>query len=186
MKEIFSLLRQKERNFLGVLCLLLLVALTFYIFFGRGMKGSSIRAQNALANKQKQFKTVNAEKEMQEKEWGKWQQTVLDLDELSNTYFYKRTNISQEFRKDIEEIFTETGIATPPIRYEYQEKTLEKIDKATATFNITGPYPLLKNFVYIVENFPKFLIVERIDFMDINTQAGSLNLKIVLVGYYED
>ena len=58
--------------------------------------------------------------------------------------------------------------------------------KVTATFQISGPYHLMKRFVHSVEIFSKFLIVEKIDFADINMQSGGLKLKIVLAGYYED
>jgi Tfp pilus assembly protein PilO len=57
---------------------------------------------------------------------------------------------------------------------------------ATATFQISGPYALIKRFVYEVEHFPRFLIVEKVDFVDIQRQSGALKLKITLAGYFEN
>jgi hypothetical protein len=36
-----------------------------------------------------------------------------------------------------------------------------------------------------VEEVPKFLFIERIDFLDIDTARDALELRVVLAGYYE-
>jgi hypothetical protein len=43
----------------------------------------------------------------------------------------------------------------------------------------------LKGLIQLVEEFPKFLIVEKIDFLEIDDRSSILELKIVLAGYYE-
>jgi hypothetical protein len=60
-----------------------------------------------------------------------------------------------------------------------------KIKKVSATFNLRGSYVSLKRFIHTVEEFPKFLLIERIDFLDIDTARDALVLRVVLAGYYE-
>ena len=52
------------------------------------------------------------------------------------------------------------------------------------SFGATGSYLSLKRFFNAVENHPVFLVIERIDFSDIDTQRGKLELRMELAGYY--
>ena len=171
---------------MGALSILAAVALLFYIFFARGVKGGYARTQRELGTVQSAYKKADGIRNEKRAEWDLWEQTFVDLEEMRSEYFYSKETISQGLRQDIEEIFAGIGILTPNIRYSYQEKAQDKIAKVTATFQISGPYYLMKKFVHSIEKFPKFLIMEKIDFADINMQSGGLKLKITLAGYYED
>ncbi len=171
---------------MGILCILAAVALLFYVFFARGVKGNYSRTQRELDTAEMNYQESDSLRNDNKVEWLQWEQTDTDLEELRSKYFYTRETISQDLRQDIEDIFAGIGIPTPDIRYDYRENTKEKIAKVTTTFQISGPYHLMKRFVHSVEKFSKFLIVEKVDFTDINMQSGGLKLKIVLAGYYED
>jgi Tfp pilus assembly protein PilO len=186
MREIISLLRQKERKLVGALSLLTAVALLFYIFFARGVKDGYARTQNELQRVQSSFQTADSARNENKVSWEMWQQTYTDLEQLRSEYFYSKESIAQDLRQDIEDIFRDIGIPTPDIRYSYQDSAQEKIAKVTAAFQVSGPYYLMKKFAHAVEKYPKFLIMEKIDFSDINMQSGGLKLKITLAGYYED
>jgi hypothetical protein len=186
MNEIFELLRQKERRILAVLCLFLALALLFYVFIARGMKDSYTRDQNRLAVQARSFQTTDADRQEKKTAWRRWRLALKDMEELRSEYFYEGETISQDMRRDIVAIFQETGIPVPDIRYVYSEGTDRQLGGATATFQISGPYALIKRFVYEVEHFPRFLIVEKVDFVDIQRQSGALKLKITLAGYFEN
>ena len=185
MKEIFELLRQKERRLLIVLCLLLSLALVFYIFIARGMKESYTQAQDRLAAQALNFQTLDAARLEKKVEWRRWRLALKDMEILRGEYFYVGETISQDLRRDIVAIFRETDIPVPDIRYLYSEGTNQQLGGATATFQISGPYALIKRFIHAVEHFPKFLIVEKVDFVDVQRQSGALKLKLTLAGYYE-
>ena len=185
MKEIFEQLRQKERRLLIVLCLLLSLALIFYIFIARGMKESYTQAQERLAAQSRNFQTLDASRQEKKVEWRRWRLALKDMEGLRSEYFYDGETISQDMRRDILSIFREADIPVPDIRYLYSEGTNQQLGGATATFQISGPYALIKRFIYAVEHFPKFLIVEKVDFVDVQRQSGALKLKISLAGYYE-
>jgi hypothetical protein len=186
MNEIFDLMRQKERKALLVLFLLLALALLFYIFIARGLKGSYAQAEVGLATRKKAFQEIDDERKAQKIEWRQWQMAYKDIDKLRNRYFYSRDTISQDLRGDIARIFQGARIPVPDIRYSYSEHGDQKISSGIATFQISGPYVQIKRFIFGVEKFPKFLILEKIDFVDINQAAGVLKLKITLAGYYEN
>jgi hypothetical protein len=58
--------------------------------------------------------------------------------------------------------------------------------RARVSFTLAGPYVSLKRFIHQVEIHPKFLMIERVDFRDIDTQSGQIELNLVLAGYYEN
>ncbi len=186
MNEIFSLMRQKERKALLVLFLLLAVALLFYIFIARGLKGAYAQAEGELASKKNTWQQLDDERKAQKIAWQKWRVAYKDIDKLRNGYFYSGDTIAQDLRRDIARIFEDTGMPVPDIRYAYTGHTDQKIASGVATFQISGPYVQIKRFIFSVEKFPKFLIMEKIDFVDINQAAGVLKLKITLAGYYEN
>ena len=185
MNEIFEQLRQKERRILVVLCLLLSLALLFYVFIARGMKESYTQDQDRLAVQARNFQTVDAVRQEKKAEWRRWRLALKDMEGLRTEYFYAGETISQDMRRDFVEIFQEVGIPVPDIRYTYSEGTDRQLGGTTATFQISGPYALIKRFIYAVELFPKFLIVEKVDFVDVQRQSGALKLKVTLAGYYE-
>lgn len=186
MNELIELLRQKERRFLAALSLLLVLALLFYVFIARGMKGSYSQAEASFNLKTKRFQEIDAERQAAKREWRRWRLAIKDVDALRDGYFYKAETIAQDMRRDIAEIFKETGIPVPDIRYAYIAGSDRAIGGETATFQIAGPYSLIKRFIHGVESFPRFLIIEQIDFVDIQRQSQALRLKITLGGYYEN
>jgi hypothetical protein len=44
----------------------------------------------------------------------------------------------------------------------------------------------LKKFIHALEGLQKFLVIERIDFVNTETQAGGFRLSMSLAGYYEE
>ena len=186
MNGIIDLLRQKERRFLAALSLALVLALLFYIFIARGMKGSYSQAEASFRLKTKRFQEIDAERQAAKREWRRWRLAEKDVEALRGGYFYQAETIAQDMRRDIAQIFQETGIPVPDIRYAYTAGSDLTIGGETATFQIAGPYSLIKRFIHGVEQFPRFLIIEQIDFVDIQRQSQALRLKITLGGYYEN
>ena len=185
MREIFDLLEQKEQKILGLLCLLLVVALLFYSFIASGEKKTYLRTVDSLSSKQKEYQKIDSSKTEKKLEWFKWSEARRDIDTIKKEYFYKEKEDINQLRQDLEGIFNETKIHASDIKYDYEEFKREQIKKVNLTFNITGSYFLLKKFIHSVEKLPKFLVIEKIDFVEIDTQSGRLKLRIILAGYYE-
>jgi len=186
MKELFDLLRKKERKVLGATVLLLLLSLVFYSFVGLGEKRRYFRLNESFSAGEKNIQDLKASRDEKKLEWNRWKEASLDIKDLKNNYFYNKEDIIQDLRQDLEKVFRRNSIPSPRITYNYNGLKVEKINNMTAIFNIEGHYNLVRKFIYDLENFQKFLIIEKIDFSEINTNSGVLKIKLAVAGYYYD
>jgi len=185
MKELFDLLEKKERQILVLLCLLLIVALIFHQGFALKQKRSYNQSAGSLPRKQKEFENIEKANTDIKMEWLQWDEARRDIGEIENKYFYKEDRNVNELRLDLREIFAKANVRViSDLVFDYSEWKEEDIKKARVNFTVAGPYVVLKNFIHQVEIHPKFLMIERIDFRDIDTQSGRIELNVVLAGYY--
>lgn len=185
MKEIFDILDQKERKTLGLLSLLILLSIFFLFFMAIGEKKSYFQNLESLSNKKESHKKISIAEDKKESEWLRWQEARLDIDEIREKYLYKNNDIFQQVRVDLQKIFQQSRIHIFQIRYDYAELKTEGVKKVTVSFNLKGSYFSLKRFLNSIETFPKFLIVEKVDFLNIEAKGKGLELRISLAGYYE-
>jgi cell division protein FtsB len=185
MKEIFDVLSGKERKILQWFCLLLLVPVVFLLFVAGGERRSYSGIRESLTAQKESYQSLVAENTKKEKEWLKWQNTIRDIEEIREKYFYKDANVFEEMREDLQRIFSQTGIYASRKNYDYSQLRNGNLEKLVVSFDWKGSYPSLKRFLDSVEKLPKFLLVEKIDFSNIETQSGRLELKVTLAGYYE-
>jgi len=85
---------------------------------------------------------------------------------------------------DLQRILETSRIQHSGKKFDYAVFEKEEIRKVIVEFTVTGRYVSLKNFIHEVENFQKFLMIERIDFLDIDPQGQGIKLKIQLAGYH--
>ncbi len=185
MKELFNLLKPGERKILSVLALVFVIALLVYFSFVRGAKTAYLRSLDSLSAGQKNFEAIQLKRTQKKIELVKWNDALIDLDEINSQYFYKQPTVSQRLRRDLERIFERTNIQhSMKLSYSYVESNKE-ISQENATFEISGPYAEIKKFIYVVENFPRFLLLEKIEFQKIDARSGRLSLRLTLAGYYD-
>ncbi len=183
MKDIFKLITQKERRVLGLLCLILGAAFIFYAFFALGTKKSHSRAVDLLSAVQRDFQTAEASKIQKATESQKWELAQQDIQELRETYFYRDLEWG-ELRMDLQRILDASRIQHSRKKFDYVVFEKEEIRKVLVEFTVTGRYVSLKNFIHAIESFQKFLVIERIDFLDIDPQGQGIKVKIQLAGYH--
>lgn len=185
MREVFNLFEEKEKKALRALGVLLGVAILFLLLISFPQKRSSIRALSRLENKQSEYQHFNSITQEKGDEWRQWQEAYRDIDELKKTHFYSGKDAIKKMRLDIQRILSQARIPSSQKKYNYTEFKRENIKKMSVSFNVRGTYQSLKGLIQLVEEFPKFLIVEKIDFLEIDDRSSMLELKIVLAGYYE-
>jgi len=174
-----------EKKVLGILAALLAACLVFLLLFSLGVRRTSYRILESLEASEKNYKMLDRSRTEKKREWLGWEEAPRDIEELKSSYFYNDKGGINELRLDLQKIFSESMINVSQIKYDYAEFEKEKVKKVNASFNFSGSYLSLRKFLGSVERFPKFLIVEKIDFLSIDPQSGFLELKIVLAGYYE-
>ncbi|OGD18505.1 MAG: hypothetical protein A2W03_05140 [Candidatus Aminicenantes bacterium RBG_16_63_16] len=184
MKGIFRNLSEKERKRLQWLALVLGFSLVFIFLVSLRERRSFHRHEEALAGQKAAFAKLDLERRSAVTERVRWTQAEQDLAELKAKYFYQEKDGVNGLRLDLQRLFAESGIAARSLKFDYVDLEREKARKVSVTFNFTGPYPLLKRFLETVEQFPKFLHLERLDFVRIMGGGNNLELRVVLAGYY--
>ncbi len=184
MREIFKALTEKEKTRLQLLGLLFLVAVFVLLFFSLGKRRSYYLLVDQLKSRENLAVEADDKRAASTSKWAQWEQTLEDIQTLKESFFYHEGQELNELRLDLRKVFAESGINVPSLRYNYASLEKERIGKISVTFNFTGTYPILKRFVQTIERFPKFLILEKIDFLKISGGGAVLELRIVLAGYY--
>jgi len=185
MKELFNRLTGTEKKTLAALAAGTLAVLLVFLFVSLGAKRSYGRARDALARLDAEYGKVLTSSTASVAEAKRWEEAARDLEDLKTKYFYDDAQGIMGLRRDLDRIFGEAGIRVSQISYSYEDLERGKFKRVVASFDFRGPYALLKRFLAIVERFPKFLTVEKIDFLNTSSDTGSLELKIELAGYYE-
>ncbi len=187
MKELFDLLEVKERKFLVALCILLAAVLIFHSAFALREKREYFRSMDILPAQQAEYERIrelNSEKKIEKMRWDEARQDIADIEEK---YFYRKDEDINELREDLRKVFRNAQIqVTSDLRFEYSEFEGKEMNTVRVSFRTTGFYHALKKLLHSIERYPKFLMVERIDFLDIDVQSGRIELRIELVGYYEN
>ncbi len=187
MKKIFDLLDDKEKKTLIVLCVMIAGVVLFLLLISLSQRRSYFNALSSHTVKQRDYEQLNKTKIEKEGEWIRWQEARGDMDELEKKYFYNGDKEGFErLRLDLEQLLNKARInVSSRKRYNYVEFKGETIKKVSVTFDIKGSYLSLKRFINSVEEFPKFLLIEKIDFLNIDAGGNVLELRVVLAGYYE-
>jgi Tfp pilus assembly protein PilO len=187
MKELFDLLEKRERKMLIWLCILFFTGLLFLKVFALNQKRTYGYAVQALPAQQKEYTQIKESNRDIKLEWLKWDEAKRDIAEIEKKYFYRGNRGISQLRLDLRKIFRASRIrVVSDLMFDYAEWEDENVKRVRVNFTIAGPYDALKRFIHQVEIHPKFLMVERIDFRDIDTQSGRIELNIVLAGYHEN
>jgi Tfp pilus assembly protein PilO len=184
MNELFNALDEKERTRVRLLSLLVLVAVFVLVFFSFGQRRSYRLSAESLQERNKAAEAAEAKLAESTAGWTQWQEAYQDVKDLKEKYFYQEGDEVSELRLDLQKIFSQAGISTRALRYNYVSVERERIGKINVTFNLVGSYAILKRFLQTLEQFPKFLYLEKIDFVRIGGNGNILELRIVLAAYY--
>jgi Tfp pilus assembly protein PilO len=185
MKELFNFLNVKERRIAASLALLFVASLCVFLFVSLREKHAAGHTAARLQASEKDYRELSRTRSETKREWQLWQDARKDMEVLKETYFYAQEKGFEDLRLDVQKIFDASGVAVSEITFGYADFLKGNIQKVNADFHFSGSYASLKRFLDIVERHPRFIAVEKIDFLDIGTQPGLLELRIFMAGYYE-
>ena len=117
-------------------------------------------------------------------EWGRWEEAGRDLAELRADYFYEPGAGIQVLRRDLQKIFAQAGVRITDIDYSYSEMEKEQVNKTLASFAYAGTYAGLKKLLAAIEAFPKFLVIEKVEFPRTGSGGERLSARLTLASYY--
>lgn len=181
----FNLLGERDRRILAALGLLVVLGLVFLFVFGFRQKMAYTRSVDSLSRLQDKLNALAASSEEKQVEWQKWEQTQHDIEELGKNYFYNEKDGIIQLRRDLQKIFRESRIRASDKRYEYfPVKRVDGMNAVRIMFQTFSSYDDLKKFIHSVEIFPRFLLLEKIDFLDLDSSGGGIKLNVSLTGYF--
>lgn len=184
MPRISELLTDGERKILKgftLFVLFLLVIFVFSLFFwGHRLTAVRQEAEKGKADLEKVLSQVEKLKD----ELLSWQVTVRELQDMKKNAFFPAETSLEEFRAELKRLFEQSGLPLPAINYQYQDAEKKELKKLSASFNLRLSYPLLKRFLYQLETWPRFFVLEQINFQKIDNLSGVLDLRLTVAGFY--
>jgi hypothetical protein len=184
MNALFDLLNDEERRTLGRFGLAAIIALVVLLaLFARFRGGLEKERATSFRLHEATLKTVQA-RDKAKAEWTRWEDAGRDLAGLRAGYFYEEGAGVQTLRQDLQKIFAQAGTSITDLDYGYSEMVKEKVRKTLVTFTYTGTYAGLKKLLAVIEAFPKFLAIEKLEFPKTGSGGERLNAKLTLAGYY--
>jgi hypothetical protein len=184
MNALFERFNDAERRTLGRLGLAALLVLAVFLVLFVRLRGGLANERNAsfrLLEATQQ--TVKARDEARTA-WKRWEDAGRDLRELRTGYFYDEEGGVQALRQDLQTIFAMAGTTITDLSYGYADLEKEKVRKTLINFTYIGSYAGLKKLLAVLESFPKFLVIEKIDFPRTGSGGERLSAKMTLAGYY--
>lgn len=184
MKELFNLLKPRQKRILAWTAGVLAAAVLFLIIAVLGSPRRLERRSAEAGIQRRQLEMAEKERAAQREEVTRWEEARRDLESLRNERFFKEEEGVNVLRLRLQRIFSGAGLRSPETRFDYATLEKEKARKVSITFNFEGSYGRLKEFLAEVEKEDRFLFVERIGFMNIDSVTGNLVLKMTLAAYY--
>jgi hypothetical protein len=184
MNALFDLFNDAERRTLvrtGLAALVVLAA--FLVLFVRVRGGLSGDAKVSIRLQEAAQRAVKSRDEARV-QWKLWEDAGRDLAELRSGYFYEEKESGQALRQDLQRIFAQAGTAITDLTYGYSDLEKEQVRKTVVTFTYTGSYAGLKKLLAVLEAFPKFLVIENVEFPRTGSGGERLSAKLTLAGYY--
>jgi hypothetical protein len=184
MNVLFDLLGDKERRTLVRFGLAVVVALALFLaVFARFRVGLDKEKAASFRVHETTQKTLRSRDEAKA-EWQRWEQAGKDLADLRTSTFYDLSLGIQPLRQDLQKIFAEAGTTVMDLSYSYTDQEKEKVRTTLITFTYSGTYAGLKRLLAVVQAFPKFLVIEKLEFPRTGSGGGGLSAKMTLAGYY--
>ncbi len=169
---------------LGRLGVAALIGLVIFLVFFLRIRGGLERERTASVPLRDSFAKAAKARDEAKAEWRRWEEAGKDLEELRTGYFYNHEDGVQTLRLDLQQIFSLAGTTITDLNYGYSDMEKEQVRKTVVTFTFTGTYAGLKKLLAVLEAFPKFLVIEKIDFPKTGSGGERLNAKLTLAGYY--
>ena len=184
MNVLFDLLDDKERRTLVRFGLAAVAALVLFLaVFGRFRVGLEREKANSFRVHEATQRDVKARDDAKA-QWQRWEEAGKDLAELRTSYFYDESAGIQPMRQDLQKIFAQAGTVVTDLDYTYADLEKEKVRKTLVTFTYSGTYAGLKRLLAVIQSFPKFLAIEKLEFPRTGSGGERLSAKMTLAGYY--
>jgi hypothetical protein len=184
MNALFDLFNDAERRTLARTGLAALAVLAVFLVLFVRVRGGLSGDQKLSVSRQEAAQNAAKARDEARVRWKLWEDAGRDLAELRADYFYEEKESGQALRLDLQRIFAQAGTAITDLTYSYADLAKEQVRKTVVTFTYTGTYPGLKKLLAVLEAFPKFLVIENVEFPRTGSGGERLSAKFTLAAYY--
>ena len=184
MKELFDLLTDGERRAAAIAAAVVGVAACLLIYAAVGTHAAAVRAENAAGAARVAYTALDRERIAALRDWQARTAAAKDLAGFRADRFYDGAKGLQAMRMDLQRIFDAAGVTASDIAYGYTDLVKGVLQKVNADFRFTASYAVLKGILDTVERSPRFLHVERVDFLGQTKLPGAMDLRVTFAGYY--
>jgi len=184
MRELIERWNSEERRAAKVLLGLCAAAAAVFLYAWLAERPSANRLVGRRDGFARQVRTLEPEWRKIRAERDLWKQAARDIETLRTARLYSQAKGAQELRLDLQALFNAAGLAVDDLRFVYADFPKAGVQKVNAEFAFSGSYAALRVFLDRVERHSRFLYVEKVDFVDIGSQPGVLEMRISMAGYY--
>ncbi|MFH1945611.1 MAG: hypothetical protein ABIK95_08310 [Acidobacteriota bacterium] len=185
IKGLYDRLNGREKLLFGAGIGLFAAALLFLFFIASHSKREYHRAMKQEQLVRQRVEALEQELSKRREALNTWDSALEDLQTLRDNHLYSREEALLQIRLDMEKIFQANDIFIPDLEYDYETSPDSGLGFIKLGFIMTTDYNRLKRFIHAVESFPRFLMLEKIDFLEIDSGSGRLRLKLHVTGCYE-
>lgn len=184
MKELIEFLTDTEKKIIKILLGMVALSFIFLIFTLIWPRNQAAGVASKLDSQKRSFEQVKEARDKGERLWLQWSEASRQLEELKNNWFYRGENSLGQIRIDLEEIFYQARLSLPTLQYNYHNLEKSKIKKISLNLRLRTSYLSLRELLAKLEIFPKFLLIEDIDFQNVSEGGATLDLRLVVSAYY--
>jgi len=184
MKELIEFLTDREKRFIKIILIVFIFSFIFFLFALLWPKNQAARLEARLSSQKKSLEKAQEARNKSEQLWLQWSEAVQQLEELKKTWYYRGEAGWRQIRIDLEEIFHQSGISLPALQYNYHELEKGKIRKISFNLRLRTTYLTLRELLARLEAFPRFLLLEDIDFQNVGESGSNLDLRLIISAYY--
>jgi len=184
MNALFDMLDDRERRTLIRLGLAAGLALILLIVLFARVRGGLLKERADSFRLHETAQRTAQARDKAKAEWARWEDAGRDLAELRTSFFYEEGAGFQALRQDLERLFAQAGTSITDFDYGYSDMEKEQVRKTLVIFTYSGTYAGLKKLLAVLESFPKFLVIEKLEFPRTGSGGERLNAKLTVAGYY--
>ena len=185
MRNLFERLTATERRAALILAAVAAAGLFVFLYAFIQERPAAARDSGRLSEIERDYRRLSPIWAKTKADMALWREAARDMENLKQTRFYSDVKGFQDLLPDLHALFDAAGIVVGEIAFGYTDYQREGLRRVSAAFVFNGTYAALKTFLDRVERHPRFLFVEKIDFLNIGLQPGMLDLKINMAGFYE-
>lgn len=184
MKELIEFLTDRERKIIKTILIVFIFSLIFFLFALIWPKNQAARLEAKLNSQKKSLEKAQEARDKSQQLWLQWSEAGRQLEELKKTWYYRGEAEWRQIRIDLEEIFYRAGLSLPALQYNYHDLEKGKIRKISFNLRLRTTYLTLRDLIARLEAFPRFLLLEDIDFQNVGEGGSHLDLRLMISAYY--